>query len=158
MSQVISDLKKRVEQSRQWLESVPGPLTGFKFRTDSPWTAEPIQFLDDPDRVERYGVGFMFSIDDPARSIKAQLNVRIKPELTPGAEINETPYVIVYVVDQSTGADETIKWFHIDIPASYERLIGFSIDDWYRHWIIKALEQGKSGKILRPDMRVSNQN
>jgi hypothetical protein len=154
MSQVVGDLHQRIEQSRHWLDSSHAPMTGFKFRSDSPWTAEPIEFLDDLGRVERHGVGFLFSVDDPARDIKARLNVRIKPDLTPGAEINETPYVVVYVVDQTTGADETIKWFHIDIPSSYEKLIDSSIEDWYRQWLEKALDQGKSGKILRPGMRV----
>jgi hypothetical protein len=62
----------------------------------------------------------------------------------------------VYVVDQATGADETIKWFHIQVPASYEKLLDLSIEDWYRHWISRALEEGKSGKILRKNMTISD--
>ena len=155
MSQVTKDMIKRIDQSKSWINSQPAPLKDFKFRTNNSWTAQPVEFLDDSSRVERYGIGFLFAVDDAERNVKARLNVRIKPELTPGAETNETPYVVVYVVDQSTGADETIKWFHIEIPGSYKKCLSYPIDDWYRYWISKALEQGKSGKILRLNMRVS---
>lgn len=155
MPQVVNELHLRIEQSRQWLEADADPLRGLKFRTEKLWTATPITFLDDAKRVERYGIGFVFGLDDPDRVVKAQLNVRIKPDLTPNAETNETPYIVIYAVDQSSGADVTIKWFHIGVPSSYAPLSELSVQDWYRHWLSRALTEGKSGKILGREMRLS---
>ena len=52
---VEQDLLTRIDQSRKWILEEHSALEGFQFRTEHAWTANPIEFFDDANRVERYG-------------------------------------------------------------------------------------------------------
>ena len=123
ISQVEADLSLRIEQSRNWLSGDPGPLTGFKFRKDTDWEARPTKFLDDPRRVERHGVRFRFYVVDYCKNIEVELDIRIHPV----AEVKESgdshPYVVIYVVDQATGAD-------VEITQRRFQLVGTHMHTW----------------------------
>ena len=83
-SQVEQDLNLRIEQSREWVDErvrQPSRISAFEITR---WTAIAREFLDDKGRVERHGVKFDFVLDDPAKTLKVQLCIRIKPELTEG--------------------------------------------------------------------------
>ena len=152
-STVENDLNTRIEQSRAWLISSPSPLTNIQFR-EKTWSATPVAFLDDPGRVERYGVAFQFSLDNQSKTIRVLLKVRIKPEATVGNKGDSSPYIVIYISNQALGADDAITWHHIDVPASYTDLIGLSIEDWYQKWIAHALACKGARKIFDPEMAI----
>lgn len=154
-TQLEADLLLRIEQSRGWLEKNPVALTGFKFKKDTDWEALPIKFLDDPKRVERYGVRFRFYVVNYTENIEVELDVRIHPTAEVKAKGDSHPYVIIYVVDQQTGGGVEIAEQEFERPGFYADLIGLSIEDWYRFWIERALKNRSSSRILRPAMAVT---
>jgi len=148
---VEKDLNTRIEQSRAWLLDSPAAIANIKFRKRT-WTATPIAFLDDLGRIERHGVAFRFSLEDQSKNVCVLLRIRIKPEATTGEKGDSPPYVVIYIVNPASGADESITWHHIEIPASYRDMMGLSIEDWYRKWMAHALASKGSKKILDPEM------
>jgi hypothetical protein len=42
-TQLEADLLLRIDQSREWLENGPPPLTGFRFKKNTVWEALPIK-------------------------------------------------------------------------------------------------------------------
>ena len=152
-SQVEKDLIARIEQSRGWLQGNPSPLNDFNFDNRT-WTATPIAFLDNAGRVEQYGVVFEFSLDNPLTPIAVKLSIRIKPEASIGPKADSPPFVVTYVGNHISGADEAVTWRKISKPSSYEDLFGVSIIAWYRHWIEHALVSKSSAKILLPQMNI----
>jgi hypothetical protein len=149
-ARVEQDLKDRIKQSREWLLSCPPPITNIKYR-DRTFTALPEAFLDDPGRVERHGVAFMFSLDDQSRNIKVLLKIRIKPEAKITEKGDSSPYVVVYMANPTTGADEEMSHQDIVVPASYQDMVELSIEEWYRRWIDHALSSN-GGKIFKRKM------
>jgi hypothetical protein len=152
-AQVEADLRARIEQSEAWLSDNPTPITDIRFRNRT-WRATPVEFLNDSTRVERSGLKFELALDDPARVHKVQLNVRIKPEASIGSKEDSPPYVVIYVVNQATGADDAITWQKISVPTSYADLVGLSIEEWYRKWLNYALVSKAAKKIFSPAMKL----
>ena len=152
-SQVEADLKARIEQSADWVASDPEPVTDLKVRKFQA-QAKPVAFLNDQKRVERHGVGFDFSLLDSPNPLTVRLNVRIKPDATVGEKDDSPPYVVIYVVDQSSGGDDAITWQKISVPDSYKDLVGLSIGDWYRKWLNFALASKGARKIFNPNMKL----
>ncbi len=152
---VEKDLETRIHQSRDWLLKAPPPIKNIQFRNKI-FTATPVAFLDDPGRVEQHGVAFRFSLDDQARKISVLLRIRIKPEATIGDKGDSPPYVVIYIANQISGADEEITHHHIEVPASYKGMLGLSIEEWYRRWISHALVSKGAKKILEPQMAVES--
>jgi hypothetical protein len=148
---VEKDLNTRIEQSRAWLLGAPATIANIAFRKRT-WTATPIAFLDDPERIERYGVAFRFSLEDQSRNICVLLRIRIKPGATIGEKGDSPPYVVTYICNPASEADEVITWHHIEIPASYRDMMELSIEDWYRKWMAHALASKGASKILDPHM------
>jgi hypothetical protein len=150
-AQLEADLKARIEQSKEWVAGDPEPVDGLKVRKF--WAlAMPVVFLDDPKRVERHGVGFDFSLLDSPKPLTVRLNVRIKPDATIAEKDDSPPYVVIYVVNQTTGADDAITWHKFFVADTYKDLEGLSIEDWYRNWLSSALVNKAAKKIFSPDM------
>jgi len=138
-AEVSKDLKARIEAGKAWIESADNLiLDGPELRGRST-TIRLAEFLDTPNRVERCGLGFHVSVDVPSGMRKFQLNVRIKPELTEGPKADSNPYVVTYVVNQDTGADDAIQHEQFPDPKDYEPISKLSIQDWYMRWIARAL-------------------
>lgn len=152
-SQVEHDLQNRIEQSRIWVNDEQAIIKNIKFRNHN-WAAKPVAFIDDPSRVERHGLKFELYLDEPGETLKVHIMIRIKPIATIGPKADSPPLVVIYVLNQKTGVEEAVTWNHIQIASTYEDLVGISLDDWYRKWIVFALNSKKSGKILRRDMRL----
>jgi hypothetical protein len=153
IAQVENDLAIRIDQAKCWLLSESESLTGFYFRNHT-WTASPIDFLDDEKRVEKHGVAFLFSLDDQSKNISVQLNVRVKPLATVHEKGDSPPYIVVYLVNQQTGKEESVCWNHIEVADSYRDLLDISIQSWFEKWIQHALASDGARKILKPEMRL----
>jgi hypothetical protein len=144
---IEKELKRRINEGKHWLElGEPITVTGLETR-NCKCEASPIEFLDDKSRVERHGLGFRVTIYG-SKTINIRLNVRVRPE----AGEESPPYVVVYVVNQKTGADDELIHEHFDPPADYA-LAEHNIHDWYRTWLDKALRKDK-GKMFATEMRV----
>jgi hypothetical protein len=154
-SQVEADLKIRINQSADWVATNPDAVKDLKVRSFQA-QAKPVAFLDDMKRVERYGVGFDFSLIDSPKPLKVRVNVRIKPNATIGEKDDSPPYVVIYVVDQSTGGDDAITWQKISVPDSYKDLVGVPIEEWYRKWLNHALASKGAKKIFSPSMKLAD--
>ncbi len=149
-----TELQRRIDQSRQWLATNPDDAIDIRFR-DYSWTARPIAFLDSPQRVERYGVGFELTLNNEVLAVKVRLNVRIQPKPNLEATFNLSPYVVIYAVDQNTHADDAITWVNIDSEHSLQQLAGLSIAQWHQHWLQWALNGRNTGKVFEPRMQVA---
>jgi ABC-type nitrate/sulfonate/bicarbonate transport system substrate-binding protein len=79
--------------------------------------------------------------------------VRIKPEAAVTEKGDSPPYVVVYVLNQESGAEEAIVWEHITRPDAYKDLVGLSIGEWYRTWLQYALVSKGVKKIFNPVMQ-----
>jgi hypothetical protein len=153
ISQVETDLNKRIQQSKGWLNSNPEPVSNIPFRGYQ-WKALPVVILDDPKRVEQHGVGFDFVLDEPSRELRVRLNVRIKPDATIGPKDDSPPFVVIYIVNQETQAEDSIGWHHIRVADSYKDLINLPIDAWFRKWLMHALTCQGRRKIFKPEMQL----
>lgn len=130
-------------------------MKGFKFKSDTDWEAQPVKFLDDPHRVERFGVRFAFYVVNYKKNIEVQLNIRIHPLAEVKEKGNSHPYVVVYVVNQRSGAGVQIGQQEFERPGFYPELLSLSIEDWYRYWIERTFKLSSSSKILSPEMLLS---
>lgn len=153
-SQVEQDLARRIEQSKAWVEVERAVIEDLSFWNHQ-WTAVAREFLDDPGRVERHGVKFDFVLNDSTKTLKVQLCIRIKPELTEGKKKDSPPFVVIYVVNQTTKVEECVAFHKIAIASSYEDLVHLPIDEWYRRWIKFALGSESKKKIMALEMRIS---
>ena len=148
---LTKDLESRIAGGKAWLESGKNlTLHGFSLRL-YPTEAQLVEVLDTPGRVERHGLGFVVSVDTPRGLRQFRLNVRIKPAYSEGPKAESNPYVVTYVVLQTTGADDEIEHEHFSDPKRYAALAQLSIQDWYKNWIARSLESG-SGKFFAPEV------
>jgi hypothetical protein len=154
-SQVEQDLCLRIEQSREWVESESPTIPDISFRNHQ-WTAIAREFLDDKGRVERHGVKFDFVLNDPAKKLKVQLCIRIKPKLTEGKKEDSPPFVVIYVVNQVTKVEDCVAFHKIAVASSYQDLVGLPIDEWYRRWFRFALGSESKAKVMALEMRITD--
>jgi hypothetical protein len=153
MQMVTKDLENRILAGKAWLESGEGlTLDGPQLRK-YPTKVQLARFLDTPGRMERYGLGFVVTIETPRGPRRFQLNVRIKPNLSTGPKADSDPYVVTYVVIQSTGADDEIEHEHFSSPKHYANLSKLSVQDWYMNWLSRAFET-ESGKFFSNEVFV----
>ena len=153
-AEVSKDLKARIKEGAAWAESEDYLIVGGPEVRGCSTTIRLTEFLDTPNRVERYGLGFQVSVDAPAGMRKFQLNVRIKPELSEGPKADSNPYVVTYVVNQETGAEDAIQHEQFPDPKNYQAISKLSIQDWCMHWIARALRTG-SGKFFSAHVLIS---
>lgn len=151
-ARVEQDLNGRIQQSREWLLNKSLPIVNIKYR-ERIFTATPVALLDDPSRVERHGVAFRLSLDDQSKNISVLLKIRIKPEATIGVKGDSSPYVVIYIANQTSGRDEEMPHQDMIMSASYRDMVGLSIEEWYRRWISLALSSN-GGKIFKPEMAI----
>lgn len=150
---VSSNLEARISAGREWLESTErlvfkGPVV--RKCTTSIRLAE---CLDTPKRIERYGLGFVVTMDAPERPLSFQINIRIKSDITSGPKIDSYPYVVSYLVNQVEGAELLICFDHIVEPKSYASAVGLTVQEWYLRWLELALDRG-DGKLFTPEVRI----
>jgi hypothetical protein len=150
---VVADLEKRIAAGKDWLSSGESlEFAGPPLR-NSPTLVQLTSFLDSPRRVERYGLGFIVTVDGPRGPRKFQLNVRVKPTFTDGRKTDSYPYVVSYVVDQIRRADDEIEHEHFVEPARYVALSRLCVQDWYKNWVDRALRTG-SGKFFAREVLI----
>lgn len=153
---VEQDLQRRIQESRDWLDSQePGSLEGLKIRGFSS-KADPIAFLDDPGRKERHGVRFRLEIVSPRGTFESFVDVRIKPTSSmtkDGKSVANPPYVVSYLINPETRAAEEITHDHLEIPENYEKSLPLSIEEWYQHWLKTALKHKNHSKLFQPEFR-----
>ena len=111
------------------------------------------EFLDSPRRAERYGLGFVVRVSAPKEPFSFQINIRIKPQRTAGSKQDSYPYVVNYVVDQTTSTEMLLSFDHITKPANYASYLGLTIEEWYLRRIKLVLDQG-DGKLFLPEVRI----
>lgn len=150
---VSKDLEMRITAGRQWLESgmelgFPGPAV-----RKCPTSVKVVEFLDTPDRVERFGLGFVVTVEASQQSISFQINIRIKPHRTNAPTTDSYPYVVSYVVDQVRGLESLICFDHIVEPQNYVGALSLTTQEWYLRWLSLALDRG-GGKLFSPEVRM----
>jgi hypothetical protein len=109
-----------------------------------------VEYLDSPKRVERYGLGFEVTVRSPKAERTFQLNVRIKPETTIGPKEDSVPYVVVYVVNPNSGADDEVFAEHFKDAQAYSDFAKLPLEDWYKVWLNRALREERGKFFVKP--------
>jgi len=153
LQSVSKDLEARISAGRQWLESgldlsFPGPTV-----RKHPTSIKVVEFLDAPERVERFGLGCVVTVEAPQQSISFQINIRIKPHRTSAPNTDSYPYVVSYVVNQVQGVESLICFDHIIEPQNYASAMSLTVREWYLRWLTLALDRG-GGKLFSPEVRM----
>ena len=148
---VEKHLKLRIEQSREWFQQgLPDPILGLQMR-GFPCNAQPLEFIDDPSRVERYGVKFRLEwIGSSKDTCECLIEIRIRPTWYVKKDgSKDRPYIITRVVDPET-KKAVDPGCHIPyVQENYvEQTSQFSIRDWYHRWL--------GWKVLREDATVAS--
>jgi hypothetical protein len=155
-AEVEQDLQRRIQESRNWLNSDElGSIEGLQIR-GFPCTAEPVMFLDNPRRKERHGVRFRLEMVTPRGTYESFLEVRIKPTWSlakDGKSVANPPYIVSYLVNPETRATDEITHDHLETPENYMRTLPLSIEEWYHHWLNVAFRHKNHSKFFQPDHR-----
>jgi hypothetical protein len=155
-AEVEQDLQRRIQESRDWLDSDKlGLIAGLQIR-GYPCKAEPVMFLDSPRRKERHGVRFRLEIVSPRGTYESFIEVRVRPisSMTKDQKsVANLPYIVSYVVNPETKATDEITHDHLEIPENYERTLPLSIEEWYSHWLNVALRNKNHSKIFQSEFR-----
>lgn len=153
LEEVSSDLEARIDAGKEWFQRAAGTeLTGPLLRSHAT-AVELRELLDSPRRAERNGLGFVVRVSAPKQPFSFQINIRIKPQRTPGAKEDSYPYIANYVVDQTTSKELLLSFDHITKPANYASYAGLTVQDWYLRRLALVLEQG-DGKLFLPEVRI----
>lgn len=151
---VEEDLRARIADGKAWFESGESLfLDGLKVR-EFPSDARLVAVLDDQYRVEQQGLKFLVTIHGRTKDIRVHVNVRVKPKASVGAKADSPPYVVVYVVNQRSEADEEILHEHLVQPNLYKSMAQLSVQKWYRAWLQKALLSKHENKLFLPEMAI----
>jgi len=149
---VSQDLDARIASGKQWLESGVGLVFPGPALRKRPTSIELAEFLDSPKRAERFGLGFVVSVQEPRKPISFQINIRIKPYLTDAPTRDSHPYVVSYVMDQVKRTETLIGFDPIVDPKNYESAMRLPVQEWYLRWLELALDRG-GGKFFEPEVR-----
>lgn len=138
-------LKRRIAESREWFDSgPPDTIVGLKLR-DFTCRAKPLEFLDDRQRREQYGVKFRLEWN----TWECLIEIRMRPTrcLNKAGTI-DSPYLITRVVNPKTKKAVDPGCGIPGIPdAHVERTSQLSIHEWWADRLDK--------NVLRIDKIVS---
>ncbi len=154
MNVISADLEKRIEAGRAWLKAEPNhEFQGPKIRGYRT-TVRLKEVIDSPERVERFGLGFVVTVHRETGNKSFQLIVRIKPQTSEGPKATSNPYVIIYIKNQNTDAEDAIICEHLVKDRNYKDIAKLDTKAWFGLWINRALRQ-ESGKFFRPENRIN---
>ena len=151
MAGVEKDLERRINQSREWLQSGEIALiSGLKIRK-YPCQIEPVKFLDRPGKKTRYGIRFRLEFITERGTFESFVEVRIQPTRSmskDGESIANPPYIDTYAFCQETQKDAEIMWENLQNTKIYEGTVNLSIQEWYIIWLRKTLFHKNVSKIF----------
>ena len=152
---VCKDLESRITQGRDWLAS-GGDLEigGLEIR-GLPCDALLADSVDSPNRVEKAGLSFLVKVASPKKTVRFQLVIRIKPQVSPGDTPSSLPYVAIYLVNQASGLEELVSHYHWRTEEQYEPWSQLTIHEWYKAWIARVLSSD-SGRFFSKEVQVSD--
>jgi len=152
MEDVEKDLQRRINQSREWLESGGADLiSGLKIR-DYPCQAEPTEFLDDPQREERHGIRFRLEYVTDRATFESFVDVRIKATRSlskDGQTVANAPYIVIYVLNNEKQKSEIINYEYLENTIVYKNSLSLDIKEYYKDYLFKALRHKNVFKIFK---------
>ena len=150
---VTEDFLARIESSRKWLNSGDVEMPEIFFR-GKPWSLKAVEFLDNPGRVEQFGVAFLMSVQDSTWDFSIRLCIRLRPKPYLDSDYPEAPYVVTYVFDQARQQEDEVTHIYMPDWKSYSSYADLSLPDWYLKWINRMLKSENSRKVMQLDMRM----
>jgi len=151
LSDIENDLRRRIDESVQWLGSGNGTvIEGLQARS-TPCNATAVGIIDDKKRKESDGIKFHLVFGKPKRQYSATVEVRIKS--TGSAAQNGTglangPYIAVYVLDINSGKGQLSYFERFENAEVYFRTVENSIQEWYALWLRRLLNRREGATVF----------
>ena len=132
--------KNRIKDIQEWAErgfpNFDGKIKGMNIK-GFPCQVEPGQFLNDPDRVEKYGVRFRLFWLEKDGSYFSDLDIRIQPERSMKKdvpkEIYQGPMIVIYVNE-----GDCLRWKELVSENIDEKK---SVQEFFARWLKYACEK-----------------
>lgn len=153
MASVEKDLRRRINQSSEWIESGRTSLISDLQIRKFPCKAEPVKFLDYRNRVERYGIRFRLEFITSQGSYESFVDILIKDTRSMSKDeksIANPPYIVIYALNHETQKTELISYEYLENTQVYKKSLSQSIEEWYKDWLFKTLRHDKNvSKIIK---------